>query len=193
MPWEKQFNEEEVLDRAMGAFWARGYEATSVNDLLTVMEINRGSLYAAFTDKRSLFIRALKSYDEKYRRDFLTSVARNYSPKEAIFAAFEDVVESSDGGRNRKGCLLVNTALELSPHDPEVEKIVRGSLREVENFFCEMIVAAQGEGTIRTEVSSREVAQALLGLFLGLRVLVRSRPEKDVMKTILNQARALID
>lgn len=192
MPWEKSFNEDEVLDRAMEAFWARGYEATSVSDLLTVMGINRGSLYAAFTDKRQLFIRTLKSYDERYRRDFLTSVARQYEPKAAIFAAFEDVIGSSRGGRNRKGCLLVNTALELSPHDPEIEKIVGDSLAEVEDFFCRMIVSAQDQGTVRSSLAPRETAQALLGLFLGLRVLVRSRPDSEVMNAILKQARALV-
>ena len=192
MPWEKSFNEDEVLDRAMEAFWARGYEATSVSDLLTVMGINRGSLYAAFTDKRQLFIRALKSYDARYRRDFLAGVAREYDPKEAIFAAFEDVIGSSRGGRNRKGCLLVNTALELSPHDPEIEKIVGDSLGEVEDFFCRMIVTAQKEGSVGSDLAPRETAQALLGLFLGLRVLVRSRPDDKVMNAILKQARALV-
>ena len=91
MPWEKQYDETDVLERAMKAFWARGYEATSINDLVAATGINRGSLYAGFTDKRGLFMRALDHYDREHRQAFLSALQRNYAPRDAILAAFRQV------------------------------------------------------------------------------------------------------
>jgi TetR/AcrR family transcriptional repressor of nem operon len=192
MPWEKQYDETDVLERAMEAFWARGYEATSINDLVAATGINRGSLYAGFTDKRSLFLRALDHYDREHRRAFLCALERDYAPREAILAAFRQVVDSCEAGRNRKGCLLVNTAIELSPHDPDVERIVKAKLEEVETFFRTRIEAAQKEETIRPEIPAAEKAQVLFGLFIGLRIITRSRPDRVLMTSIVNQVEALL-
>jgi len=192
MPWEKRYDETEVLERAMEAFWARGYEATSIGDLVTATGVNRGSLYAAFASKRGLFLRALSHYDRRHRADFLARIARAHAPRAAILAAFSEVITAAAGGENRKGCLLVNTAIELSPHDPEIARFVAASLAEVEGFFRTMIEAGQAEGSIPGDRDPAATAQALLGLFLGLRVLSRSRPEKALMGTLLKQAEALV-
>src|SRR6056297_1687309 len=89
MPWEKSYNETEVLDRAMRAFWARGYRATSMSELVAATGLNRGSIYAGFTDKRGLFLSALRHYDRTRREDFLAAIARRTPPRAAILAAFE--------------------------------------------------------------------------------------------------------
>lgn len=190
MPWQKQYVESDVLDRAMEAFWARGYEATSISDLVAATGINRGSLYAGFTDKRSLFLRVLEHYDRRHRRDFLAAAARRHAPREAILAAFRQVVDSAGAGRDRKGCLLVNTALELAPHDREIERIVKASLDEVEAFFASMIEAGQRDGSIAAGIAARRTAQLLFSLFLGLRVITRSRPDPSLMDTIIEEVEA---
>ncbi len=192
MPWDKQFKTADVLDKAMHAFWARGYEATSMGDLVGAMGINRASIYATFGNKRSLFIGALKHYDASHRHRFLARLRSWKSPKSAIVGAFEEVISSVlDGGR-RDGCLLVNTALELSPHDPEIGEIVRKSLGEVELFFRDMVDRGQAAQEIPLRLDAGEAARALLGLFVGLRVLSRSRPEPDLLRGIARQADALI-
>lgn len=193
MPWQKQYDEADVLARAMEAFWARGYEATSINDLVAATGINRGSLYAGFTDKRSLFLRALEHYDREHRRTFLGALERDYGPKDAILAAFRQVVDSCEAGRNRKGCLLVNTALEMSPHDPGIGRIVQAKLEAVESFFRNRIEAGQKDGTLRPEIPAAETARVLFALFVGLRVITRSRPDRDLMASIVTQAAALLD
>jgi TetR/AcrR family transcriptional repressor of nem operon len=192
MPREKQYEETDVLERAMAAFWSRGYEATSINDLVAATGLNRGSLYAGFTDKRSLFLRALDHYDREHRQAFLSALERDYAPREAILAAFRQVVKTCEEGRNRKGCLLVNTALELSPHDPGIERIVRAKLEAVEAFFRARIEAAQKHGTIRPEIPAAETARVLFGLFMGLRVITRSHPDRALMTSIVNEAEALL-
>jgi TetR/AcrR family transcriptional repressor of nem operon len=193
MPWEKQFDVDAALTKAMQAFWARGYEATSMQDLVSCMGINRGSLYATFGDKRSLFIQALRRYDAVHRQAWVAALGETASPRQAILTAFEAVVASvlKDGARD--GCLLVNTALELSPHDPEISAIVRAGLAEMEGFFRHMIENGQAAGEIPTGLDAVETARALLGLFIGLRVLSRSRPERALLRAIARQAEALLE
>ena len=100
-------------------------------------------------------------------------------------------MKASAAGRNRKGCLLVNTALEVSSHDPEVAQVVNASLDQG-GVFRAMIKAAQKEGTIRAEISASETARLLFGQFLGLRVISRSCPEPKRMATIARQAETLL-
>ena len=193
MPWEKRYNESDVLARAMNAFWARGYEATSMSDLVDATGINRGSIYSAFTDKHTLFVRALKHYDMHHRSEFLKKIRKSNAPREAILAVFEAAIQARAGGEKPSGCLLVNTALEFSDHDPEIREIVRDSLVEVEQFFFSMIEQGQKDRTINSVLNPNETAQALLGLFMGLRVLSRARPEKPLLTTISKQAAMLLE
>ena len=192
MPWEKQFRTDEALSKAMHAFWARGYDATSMQDLVTSMGINRASIYATFGDKRSLFIKALRAYDERHRAAFLERLRQQHPGKAAIVKAFDEVIASALKTGSRDGCLLVNTALELSPHDEAIADIVSAGLHQVETFFRDMIKAGQALGEIRVSVDAEQTAQALLSLFIGLRVLTRSRPEKTLFKSIARQAEAML-
>ncbi len=192
MPWEKKFNESEVLDSAMLAFWRHGYEGTSMQDLVDATGINRGSIYAAFSSKRELFLRALRHYDRVYRERHLRRVSETHPPRDAIIEAFVSAARVPDDAGRPCGCLLVNSALELSPHDPEVNTLVQQSLRAVERFFLMHIEAARQAGEIAAEVDARATAQALLGLFLGLRVLARSDANPDTIESIVDQARTML-
>lgn len=192
MPWEKQFDSEEVLDKAMTAFWAKGYEATSMQDLVTCMGINRGSLYATFGDKRSLFIQALRRYDARHRLAWTAALTESKPPREALLAVFDGAIDAVLAAGSRDGCLLVNTALELSPHDAEISKIVAEGLAEMEAFFRGKIEAGQKAGEIPAAVDPCEAGRALLGLFIGLRVLSRSRPEAALLRSLRHQAEVLI-
>ncbi len=195
MPWEKQFDVDAALAKAMQAFWARGYEATSVQDLVACMGLNRGSLYDTFGDKRSLFIQALRRYDETHREAWLAAIRQVNRPKDAVLAAFEGAIkaalESKAEGAS-DGCFLVNTALELSPHDPEIGAVVARGFAATEDFFRAMIAEGQAAGEIPAGVDPREAARSLLGLFIGLRVLARSRPEPALLRSIARQAEALL-
>ncbi|MDH3761818.1 MAG: TetR/AcrR family transcriptional regulator [Gammaproteobacteria bacterium] len=192
MPWQKNYDQIKVLEKAMQAFWAHGYEATSINDLVKATGINRGSIYAAFPNKHELFMRALEYYDQVYRRDHLQQIADQYAPLDAIIAVFESAASKPDGNRPW-GCLLVNTALELSPHDPEIGEFVSRSLQAVEEFFFYRIEAAKQQQSIASNLDSDVTAKALLGLFLGLRVLTRAKPRKATIDAVISQARMMLE
>lgn len=188
MPWEKQFDADDVLDKAMQTFWACGYEATSMQDLVDRTGINRGSLYATYGDKRALFLSALRLYEDKVRRKMLADLEAGHPPRDAIrkvFLSFADNV--SEGGGNR-GCFLTNTALELAAHDREVRKIVANGQEEVQAFFARMINKGKAEREISKHVQTQETARGLLASLLGLIVLTRSRPERTLLRAIVDDA-----
>ncbi len=188
MPWQKQFDVDWVLDKAMQAFWSRGYEATSMQALVDCTGINRGSLYATYGDKHALFVAALRMYDEKVRRKLLDEVEANHGPREAIrqlFLAFTAPVSESGGNR---GCFLTNTALELAAHDPEIGQIVAHSQKEIEAFFLQMIKKGKAQGEIAPHVKPVEAARGLLASLIGLVVLTRSRPDRTLLSSIVDDA-----
>jgi len=191
MPWEKTFETEDALGKAMAAFWARGYEATSMQDLVDCMGIGRGSLYAAFGDKRRLFLRALALYDDRHRRRWTERLTAEISPRQAIIVSFEEVVSATLGGA-RDGCLLINTGLEMSPHDPEIAAVVGTALEEMEGFFRTMVQRGQAAGEIAPEIDADQAARGLLALLAGLRVLSRARPDEALLRGVARQAEALL-
>ena len=152
MPWDKQFNTDDVLVKAMNAFWARGYESTSMQDLVACMGINRGSLYATFGGKRSLFIQALRRYDETHRAATVASLRKLDSPRQAIMAVFAGAIAAAIDNGSRDGCLLINTALELSPHDEEISAFVSDCLTDMENFFRDMVEQAMARSEVSPDI-----------------------------------------
>jgi TetR/AcrR family transcriptional regulator, transcriptional repressor for nem operon len=188
MPWEKQFDVDEVLDKAMQAFWSRGYEATSMQDLVDRTGVNRGSLYATYRDKHALFIATLRLYDERLRHRRLADLEARYGPREAIRRLFRSfTAEVSEKGGNR-GCFLTNTALELAAHDPEAGRIVAHAQKEIEAFFARMVRKGKEAGEVAAHVNPGEASRALLASLIGLAVLSRSRPEPALLRSIVEDA-----
>lgn len=188
MPWEKQFDVDEVLEKAMHAFWSRGYEATSMQKLVESTGIHRGSLYSVYRDKHELFLAALRMYDDRQRRQRIAELEAAFAPREAIrqlLLAFASHASVKGGNR---GCFLTNTALELAAHDPEAGRIVAKAQKEIEEFFLRMIRKGQATGEIPSRVKPEETASGLLAALIGLAVLSRSRPERSLLEAIVADA-----
>ena len=192
MPRRKRFDTDDVLMKAMDLFWRQGYQATSMEDLAKVMGLSRASIYNEFPNKHALFVRALRHYDKVWRENWLADLTKSSSPREAILDVFEAAIDACLADGSRDGCLLINTALELSPHDPEVADIVAHAFTGMEAFFRTAIERGKALGEIRETVAEERTASALLGLFIGLRVLVRSRPEEPLLRSIMQQAEDLV-
>ena len=103
-------------------------------------------------------------------------------PRQAIAAFFAEIIERSLADPQRKGCMLVNTALEMAPHDPEFQRVVVDVMVQVEGFFRRCVVAGQRDGTISKSQSAEDLARLLLSTLLGLRVLARTRPERELLE-----------
>ncbi len=192
MPWEKAFDVDEAVDRATEVFWAKGYVPTSISDLVAGMGINKGSLYNAFGSKLALFKRVFLKYEQDHWRQTLAHLETLDDPIAAISKLFESLVEACHADADRKGCLLVNTALELPHHTADVREMVTAAFGEIEWFFRRALSKGQRRGTISRSVNVKETAHALLSLVVGLRVLSRGVFEADSLTAVKKNALKLV-
>ncbi|RVT92129.1 TetR/AcrR family transcriptional regulator [Rhodovarius crocodyli] len=188
----REFDEDAVLDAAVQRFWSHGYEATSVRDLIAGTGLTAASLYNAFGDKRALYGRSLSRYvdnsiDDRIRR------CSELPPRAGVRAFLAEIVERSLADPDHKGCMVVNAALELAPHDEEFRKTVAGALARIEGFFRRSVAAGQADGTIGRALPPEALARHLLGVLMGVRVLARARPERELLEGVIAPALALLD
>ena len=188
----REFDEDVVLDAAMECFWSRGYEATSMRDLVEKTGVTGASLYNAFGDKRALYRRTLDRYVEGGIAERMKRCER-LQPRETIAAFFDDIVRRSLEDQDRKGCMLVNAALDVAPHDPGFQRAVAEVLARIEDFFRCCAERGQKLGTINASLPAEELARHLLGVLMGIRVLARVRPERAFLEGVLRPAMALLD
>jgi TetR/AcrR family transcriptional regulator, transcriptional repressor for nem operon len=187
----REFDEGTVLGAAVLCFWRQGYEATSVRDLVEQTGVTAASLYNAFGDKRSLYQKALNHYIERSVADRIRR-CEALPPFRAIEAFFEEIVKRSLNDRDRKGCMLVNAALDVAPHDPAFREVVAEVLVSIEAFFLACVRAGQADGTITRSLSAETLAQNLLGVLMGIRVLARVRPERSLLEGAVAPALTLL-
>ena len=184
MPWEKNFDVDETLTRAMQAFWAHGYEATSLQDLVAATGVNRASIYATYGDKRELFLTALKKYDGEIRSRMLAELADSKQPAEAIAAVFNKFIDQTNVPQGNWGCFLVNTSLELAAHDDEIAHMVNVAQDEIEGFFLAMIRKGQQSGAFAADRDAKALARQALASLLGMVVMIRSRPKREFLTAV---------
>lgn len=192
MPWEKLFDEDEVLRKAMLVFWEKGFACASIADLIDGTGINKGSLYNAFGDKKHLFVRALLKYDQDNRKALLARLEALDNPKQAITELFDGVVAETVADTEHKGCFLINTASEIATHDDDIANIVTQGLRELEAFFRRGIEVGQARGEIAKHLDPEATAKTLLGLIVAIRVLGRGAFAEKALHTIADEGKRLV-
>ncbi|TYB96094.1 TetR/AcrR family transcriptional regulator [Micromonospora sp. WP24] len=175
----RQFDEDEVLRAVRDQFWDAGYAATSLEDLMRVSGLGKGSLYAAFGDKHQLFLRALRSYNDTscgYLREMLTSTPRALDALRAFLAA---PVSDPGGAAARRGCLMANSTYELATADPDVLAEARRTYERTSALVAECVVRAQHEGDVPADADPIEAARALLAAQQGLVFMGRTGLDID--------------
>ncbi len=183
----RQFDEDTVLDAAMAVFWAKGYEATSIADLMAVMNLKKGSIYKAFTDKRTLFVMALERYMERNFTGFKQMLEGHESPLAALGHVLHNIVseehlstaEAGGGQCVVNGCFMVNAIVELAPHDEEFKHILQRQVARIEQLLEDTIFQGQGFGEIRTDRDAADLAQGLMVFIQGLQTDARCGFPKD--------------
>ena len=183
----RSFDPDKVLDRAMHAFWARGFEATSIEDLVACTGINRASLYGAFGDKRDLFLKALQLYVETGPIIELDPSTRKGGVRPALQAYIDQVMGLVSDGRNR-GCFITNTVTEFGSQDADILAQTRIALAGVENAFDRLLRWGQQTGEVPAKADVRARARLLLAAIQGLQVVSKVNPAVRALRQIADQA-----
>ncbi|WP_173401581.1 TetR/AcrR family transcriptional regulator [Bradyrhizobium cosmicum] len=186
----RSFDVDVAVERAMEVFWSRGYHATALPDLLRATRLSRGSLYAAFGDKHSLFLRAL----DRYIADALTRIdielAPDREPVDGLRAFLAGYVDRTSGANGRRGCLLVATAMEMAGQDAEVGRRIASFFKAMETRLTAALSRARAAGLLADGVEPSSAARILVCFVEGLRVVGKTAPARTTSKAT---ADALLD
>jgi len=182
-----EFDREQALEKAMGLFWRKGYEGTSLADLLEEMGIGRQSLYNAFGSKHSLFLEAVKHYDNLIAQRLMDVLLAPGSGLGNIRKALQ-LGASFASGKDYRGCFLTNSIVEVAPHDEEVAEVVRRADKRVTGAFKSALDTAVEAGEIAEGTDTRAVARFLNGTMHSIVVAGKASHGKAVIADIVKVA-----
>jgi TetR/AcrR family transcriptional regulator, transcriptional repressor for nem operon len=186
MPRNKAFQEEEVLERAMQVFWKKGYNATSMEDLVTGMGINRASLYDTFGDKKQLFLKILAFYQNQSNRNINALMAlKKPSPKAQLIAFVEFLMDESLESQEPRGCLLANATSEMALLDADICQFVTNNVHSFEKTFENLIQEGQALGEFKANISPQYAATFLSNFLYGIRTVSKTKPDATKMRESL--------
>lgn len=191
MARSKEFDIDDVLLKAMNIFWQQGYEKTSMQDLVAGMGIHKRSMYDTFGDKHTLYIKALERFASIQSSRLEGRVEGVTSAAAAIRLLFEATVHRSEA--EPKGCMLVNTAVELSNYDPEAAATAHEAFMNTEALIERLVRQGQESGEISSRHTPGALAAALHNALVGLRVMVKTVRDKDKLEQIVNTTLAMLE
>lgn len=189
----KQFNEEEVLSRALELFWKQGYNATSMQDLVSHLGINRASLYDTYVGKRELFNRAFENYRLHSAQRISDFLNQYDSVKQGLYKLFESTIHESVSDTDKKGCFVTNTTTELLPGDDEIHTILVENKILFEGIFEDYLKKGVKSGEIDSSKDIKSIAGFLFMLNNGLRVTAKVNPNKSELESIIKSALTILD
>jgi TetR/AcrR family transcriptional repressor of nem operon len=187
----RAFDTDQALARARDLFWSQGYGATSIQNLVDELKVQRGSLYAAFGDKRGLYLQAVALYAEQNRQRLQALVATDPvlpTIRQMLLdpAALTGAAGLAGGGR--RGCLLGNTTAELLPDDTTARELVAAAYHTTVEILTAALERAQSAGEVTTDTTPQAQAQLLLLLFQGAALVGRAQPDHDQLAAGIDAA-----
>ncbi|HKO07984.1 MAG TPA: TetR/AcrR family transcriptional regulator [Alphaproteobacteria bacterium] len=192
MARSKAFDPDVALRKAMQLFWRQGYEATSVDDLVHAMGVNRASLYATFGDKRTLFRLALERYIATVLAPRLDASESTTSALAGLRRLLGELVAFAAGDPQRRGCLAVNAACELAGRDPDVTALLKVQAETLEARLARVIARAQANGELPRGRDPTALARLLASVIDGLRVRSKLAPDRAALESIAETAMAAL-
>lgn len=175
----------------MELFWRRGYEATSMQDLVDGLGLGRGSIYGTFGSKRELYLKALERYVDDARDGLLDQTTGPGSPLEAVRGLIRHYAEISLADHDRKGCLVTNTAVEL-PGDDGASRLVTSGLEVMETVLASTLLRARAQGELAPDRDPVALARFLVTLLQGIRVIGKTPVRQRFLDDTVEQAVAML-
>jgi TetR/AcrR family transcriptional repressor of nem operon len=182
----REFDLDVVVDKAMEVFWRQGYAAASVQDLVETTGVNRASLYSVFGDKRSLYLRSLARYRDQVVPGRMAILERPDASLPEIREYFEGVVTDLVDDMERKGCLMVNCAVELASNDPEIAASIASHFHRLEYALHAALERACELGELSCAERTQSYARLLVASAQGLIVIGKSQPRRELLLDVVH-------
>ena len=193
MPRPKEFIPDDAIEKAMQVFWHKGYEATSMEDLLAAMNLNRGSLYDTFGDKRQLFLKVIDRYCHGFVGEKFSLLDQPGPALPTVRRFIHGMIEGGLADPQRRGCLIANTIMELSPHEKEIAGTLRQVLTMAEDAFFRVLARAKRQGELRSDQDPRALARFLTTMMQGTIVMIKAGASADMVKQTAETALSILD
>lgn len=193
MPRLRQFDEQEVLTKAMELFWKKGYHATSMDDLVKFAGINRASLYSIFGGKKELFNKALEHYRSTNSNAIERFLSHQTQTKEGLRKLFYNLIEETLTDQDCKGCFVVNTTTELIPGDDEMQTKLRANRDAMQKAFHGFLLKGAETGQISADKDLKTIANLLFTFFNGFRVIGKIADDAQELQTSVDTILQLLD
>jgi TetR/AcrR family transcriptional regulator, transcriptional repressor for nem operon len=173
----KEFDHEEVLHAATLLFWQKGYEATSMSDLLQAMNISRSSMYETFIDKEHLYLQSIEHY-KRLGNDKRSRLTNASSAREGIRAYFEKHIDGAFNPSSPRGCLITNAIAALDAPDEQIREIVQQRFEDLGEAFYQLLQKGQESGEIAADRDIRTLSYLLLNLNHGINIAAKVDPDR---------------
>lgn len=181
----KEFDADVALHRAMELFWTQGYEATGIADLVEHLGIGRASIYATFGSKAELYRRALDRYCECEAGPVIDALEQPGPVLPRIRGMLEHLALLAETDADRRGCMVVNAAMERVPDDGPVTALIVQHLAKDEAAFSRALARAQRQGEIGADRDPVALARFLVTTIQGLRVVGKTTARSDVLDDVV--------
>jgi len=193
MPRVKLFDEDAVLEKATELFWKNGYTATSIQDMVDHLGINRASLYDTFGGKRSLFIKAFAAYRMgnavKVRKFFAAHPDVRKGLRDFMCLSIRNTLQDAD----RKGCLVVNTTTELIPGDDEIRAVLEENKNVMQQLFLDYLQTGVDDGQIDADKDLEAIVSLIYTVHNGMQVVAKVESDRNKLNTTIDMALSLLD
>lgn len=193
MPRAKLFDKNEVLEKAMHLFWQKGYYATSVQDLVNHLGINRASLYDTFGGKKELFDKVFFLYRDTSSKGLISFFDTQENIKKGLHKLFLRAIEESKTDRNNKGCFVVNTTIEFIPNDSEMNQVLHDNKKKFEKIFHDYLKLGVQRNQISPHKNLKVIASLLYTFYSGLRVVTKVNFNKKQSVDSVDEILSLLD
>lgn len=177
----------------MRVFWRRGYQATTLADLLAETGLSKSSFYESFGTKRDVLLTALRRYAESGMGGLIAPLLAPGASRPAIEATLGNMVRHARSREGRRGCLVNNTLGEVAPNDPVVFAATRTVLEQLEALLIGVVTRAQDRGEITRKESARALARFLATAFGGLNLVAKARPDKTTLDEVVRVTLRALD
>jgi len=187
-----EYDRDEVLGRAMQAFWDNGYCATSVSQLVEATRLKPGSLYAAFDSKEGLFLAALDHYAQQSIERLDQALGDSRTPLQGVEGFLRGLIAAQYATVPPRGCLLVNTALELGRRNAEIRERIAAHLAGIESRLRQALERAERQGSLAADASPAALAKLLMTTIWGLRVMAGTGADEAQATQVVDQVVAML-